>query len=105
MIDPTTHYVDKEAWTKEVEARPWAIGTFPGASDLIDAWNLRTSGSGRLALTLLYALRAHMRGKVHCHDMTHEEQGAWLRKAEPYLSQLLKPREMPVQTVEVQATA
>jgi hypothetical protein len=108
MIDNKDYVVSKEKWD-EARAKHGLIGSFPGASDLIDKWNLRTSGSGDLYKTLLYALRAHKRGKVHCHDMDHDQQGEWLKKAEPFLSQFLVEREPrsiePLEGQPLEATA
>lgn len=108
MLDRTLYYVDKDAWRKGWSMPP--IDLYLGRDPKLvsskgrdaywrmrEAWNLRTSGSGHFSMTILYALRAHMRGKVHCHDMTYETQAAWLTEGLPFLCQFLRPKDRVVE--------
>jgi hypothetical protein len=99
VLNKDTHIVDVEKW----KTARWPMdlidpALFPTkARDAYYAleleWNLRTSGAGSMHWTVLYALRAHMRGRVHCHDHDYQAQREFLKKALPFIHHLLKPRE------------
>jgi len=98
MIDSKDYVVDLAKWDVARQRRYPELQQPNGEAweafrKVLNEWNLRTSGAGCVYLTLLYALRAHKRGRTHCHDMDYAQQGEWLKKAEPFLSQFLEERE------------
>lgn len=107
MINDPNYTVDAEKWN-EARRTGFMVKTCASFFGLLRDWNIRTSGAGSLRPTLMYALRAHKRGKVHCHDMDLAQQAEFLRKAQPMLEVFLvehQPAEAEPIAPEVEAMA